>query len=170
MDNGYFEWLVKMAGNYQEYAKLLNRLYNIEYIWDPRIETDANRADDGLGLRLLYSAEVRSEFKFSLRPCSVLEMLLGLSHRIEIDIMGEPGKDNIYRWFWVMIHNLGLDPMTNDFFDEMYVDHVIGNWLSRNIDPETGKGGIFPVNGRMHEDQRKLPIWEQMGEYLSQMY
>lgn len=170
MDNGYFKWLIKMAGNRLSFTKLLDRLFNLEFIWDPRIETDANRADDGLGLRLLYCAENRKLYEGPNTPCSVLEMLLGLSYRIEIDITGEPGEDDFNRWFWVMIHNLKLDGMTNDNFDEHFVDNAIGRWLSRDIDPDTGEGGIFPVRGRMHLDQRKIPIWEQMGEYLCQIY
>ena len=170
MNNGYFKWLIKMAGNRLQYTKLLDRLFNLEFIWDPRIETDANRADDGLGLRLLYCAENRKLYEGPNTPCSVLEMLLGLSYRIEIDITGEPGEDDFNRWFWVMIHNLKLDGMTNDNFDEHFVDDAIGRWLSRDIDPNTGEGGIFPIRGRTHLDQRKIPIWEQMGEYLCQIY
>lgn len=176
----YFTWLLnKVYGRSkvytQRYSDLLSYLHQMEFRWDRTITTDENRADDGVNLRLLYFNEVGSLYGENLtredtsRPCSVLEMLIALSCRIETDIMGEPGDDHTEKWFWEMIDNLGLSGMTNNMFDPVVVNNAIGKWLGRSY-KASGKGGLFPLKKNYNVDQRRVPIWDQMGTYLVENY
>lgn len=171
----YFKYLVSKipykAVNVEDYSRLLKFLFDHEFVWSNRTETDANRADDGIRLRLLYlQDEKRLGAKGDMRlPCSVLEMMVALSIRIDSDIMGEAGeKANAGKWFWEMIANLGLADMTNSMYDEGKVISVIETWLGRTY-KRNGSGGAFPLK-RTRVDQRKVPIWDQMGEYLVENY
>lgn len=67
-----------------------------------------------------------------------------------------------------MIANLGLASQTDMMFDEHYVSTVIGRWIDRAY-KKNGEGGLFPLR-RTRVDQRNVPIWDQMGEYLVENY
>ena len=56
-----------------------------------------------------------------LCPQVVLEVLVALSRRIEIEIMGEPGNDHIEKWFWIMLSNLGV-MVRDDRYDPKNID------------------------------------------------
>ena len=56
--------------------------------------------------------------------------------------------------------SLGLYGMTDDKYDEEYVDNVISTFLYRGYDPN-GKGGLFTVNDT-YKDMRDIEIWYQM--------
>ena len=175
MDRRYFKYLLAKipykAVNVEDYSNLLTFLFTHEFVWCKQTETDANRADDGIRLRLLYfQDEKRISAKGDMRlPCNVLEMMVALSIRIDSDIMGEAGeKANAGKWFWEMIANLGLADMTNSMYDEGKVISIIKTWLGRAY-KRNGSGGAFPLK-RTRVDQRKVPIWDQMGEYLVENY
>ena len=166
----YFNYLLQKINAPTSYRRLLELLFNEEFRWDFSIFSDANRADDGLGLRLAYLIDEKDyeDIHEEPEPCNVLEMLVALSIRIETDLMGEPGNDHPERWFWEMIDNLGLAGMTNAAFNEMYVINVIGNWMARNY-KKNGEGSLFPLK-RPRVDTRKEPIWDQMSDYLNEKY
>lgn len=175
MDRRYFKYLINQipykAVNVEDYNSLLTFLFTHEFVWCKQTETDANRADDGIRLRLLYfQDEKRLRSTGAMRrPCNVLEMMVALSIRIDSDIMGEAGeKSNAGKWFWEMIANLGLIGQTDMMFDEHYVSNVIGRWIGRAYKKD-GEGGLFPLR-RTRVDQRNVPIWDQMGEYLVENY
>ena len=171
----YFKYLVSKISPYRfvdarDYSNLLKFLFDHEFVWSNRTETDANRADDGIRLRLLYfQDEKRLRSTGAMRlPCNILEMMVALSIRIDSDIMGEAGENNTGKWFWEMIANLGLADMTNSMYDEGKVISIIETWLGRTY-KRNGSGGAFPLK-RTRVDQRKVPIWDQMGEYLVENY
>ena len=171
----YFNWLCSKVRadrdpEYMHYSCLLNDLFNQEYRWDFAIESDANRADDGINLRLLYSQETGDRLDWINRKtsCTILEMLIAMSIRIEMDIMGDPGEDRPERWFWEMLGNLGLMIMTDDNYDPNYVTDIIWRWMARQYS-KNGSGGLFPLR-KPTSDQRSIPIWDQMGAYLVERY
>lgn len=164
----YFSWLLCKISPTRGYGKLLSRLYDSEFRWDLTVESDRNRADDGKNLRLLYSDETGERVDMR-EPCNILEMLIALSQRIEIDIMGDPGNNHPERWFWEMIKNLGLNTMTDGYYDDYYVGDILGCWMARVYDPRTGIGSLFPLK-HTPLNQRKVPIWDQMGAYLNEYY
>lgn len=164
----YFKWLISIIDDpyYRPYGSLLSFLYDEEFRWDFAIPTDSARADDGIELRALYFSETYDNELDMDEPCSVLEMLIAMSTRIERDITGEPGFDHPEKWFWQMIENLDLLSETDRHFDEHYVTNVVGNWMARNIKPD-GYGGVFPLR-HPHADQRIVPIWDQMSAYVNE--
>lgn len=170
INNEYFEWMFDLVcGNryskYISYRKLLMRLHTTEFIFS--IPKDANRAEDGIGLRYrfaLYKDDM-DILDYLNGPCSVLEMMIALSIRCEEDIMDVPTMgDRTGQWFWGMIVNLGLGSMTDDRYDKQYVDFVLDRFLNREYDPD-GKGGLFTVRN-CDEDLRTAEIWYQMCWYL----
>jgi hypothetical protein len=168
--NDYFEWLCKKVcgkrfSRKTTYKKLLSFLHSIEFIY--LIEFDDTRAKCGVDLRWVYSWETGEDYDEVMAcldtPCSVLEMMIALSISSE-EIMDDPQiGDRTGQWFWNMVVNLGLGPMTDDRFDEEYAEKVILRFLNREYEPN-GKGGLFTVEGC--GDLTKQPIWYQLCWYL----
>lgn len=170
INNDYFEWLCEMVdlGRFSRsvsYRKLLIHLHDIEFTWF--IPRDDNRADDGIKLRRKFALR-RGDDSLSdyiLGPCSVLEMMVALAVRCEESIMDDAlVGDRTGQWFWGMVHNLGLSPMTDSKFDKDYVDDVIARFLNREYEPD-GKGGLFTVKN-CDRDLRTVEIWWQLSWYL----
>lgn len=126
---------------------------------------DRNREIDGLDLRREYEEMTGTDIS---GPITCLEVLVALSRRIEIEIMGEPGDDHIEKWFWLMLRNLGLDVFEDDSYDHRSVDKILDIWLNRRFE-KNGKGGIFPVKSGSF-DSTKTDIWYQMQNYLLENY
>ena len=166
INNEYFEWLCELIDSrrfskHVSYRKLLMHLHNIEFTWF--VPHDDNRADDGIQLRRRY-ALVQNDASLSryiLGPCSVLEMMVALAIRCEETIMDDALMGNrTGQWFWGMVHNLGLTPMTDSHFDRDFVDDVISRFLNREYEPD-GRGGLFTVRHCAH-DMRTVEIWCQL--------
>ena len=171
INDEYFEWLcelidAKRFSKRVSYRKLLMHLHNIEFTW--LIPMDDNRADDGIKLRRRYSLVCNDATisRYILGPCSVLEMMVALAVRCEEGIMDDTQMGNrTGQWFWGMVHNLGLSPMTDSNFDRYFVDDVIARFLNREYEPD-GKGGLFTVR-HCDRDLRKVEIWCQLSWYLA---
>lgn len=171
--NEYFNWLYELVceGRYPKeisYRMLLSRLHHTEFVYS--IRKDKNRAADGVDLR--YRFELACDHmpieRYLDGPCSVLEMMVALAIRCEETIMDDPSIGNrTSQWFWGMIANLGLGNITDDHYDEGYVDDVIFRFLRREYSPN-GKGGLFTVRNCEY-DLRDVEIWTQMLHYLDTM-
>lgn len=170
INDEYFEWLcelidIKRFSKRVSYRKLLMHLHNIEFTWT--IPLDDNRADDGIQLRrrfALYREDMALR-RYLAGPCSVLEMMVALAVRCEECIMDDTQMGNrAGQWFWGMIHNLGLSPMTDSGFDRDFVDDAIARLLNREYEPD-GRGGLFTVR-RCSYDMRTVEIWRQLSWYL----
>lgn len=169
----YFEWLYEgMCGNrYSKnvsYRKLLERLHNINFRYT--IPNDRNRASDGKGLRYSFAVAEGCEdnpemiTEYLEGPCSVFEMMVALAQRCE-SVMDDPKiGDRTGQWFWGMIANLGLNGMTDNRYDEQYVNDVIHRFLDREYEPN-GKGGLFTIRNCEY-DLRDVEIWYQLCWYL----
>lgn len=170
INDEYFEWLCELidSGRFSRhvsYRKLLMRLHRIEFTWF--IPRDDNRADDGIQLRRRYAlqCEDMSLANCLMGPCSVLEMMVALAIRCEETIMDDALMGNrTGQWFWGMIHNLGLTPMTDSKFDRDFVDETIDRLLNREYEPD-GRGGLFTIRNCTH-DLRTVEIWCQLSWYL----
>lgn len=175
--NEYFEWLTRplqQIKSEQKYDLLLRRLHTIDFLWS--VPNDDNRGLDGVQLREDFIDKSNLDiYCWSLllnRPCTVLEMLIALSIRIE-DIMDDMGESsNPDGWFWEMIQNLGLLYYTDEYFyrlgGPMEVPKIVGVMLSRGYGRD-GRGGLFPLR-RPNLDQRKVELWYQMNAYLHEKY
>lgn len=178
--DSYFTWICNQVGIFgdqeENYSLLAKCLFSIEYTWF--VPNDDNRGYDGQNLRKLfvnshgYGAYQEFVLHNHLPSCSVLEMMVALSIRMD-DLMEDPDKEpDIGVYFWEMIDNLGL----REFSDFQYlfiggnhkVKNIIYNVLERKYD-SNGVGGFFPIPNTTN-DQRKIEIWYQMHEYLKDRY
>lgn len=164
--SAYFDWMCRKIADYGtmvDFTLLLNHLHNIEFTYS--IPRDANRAEDGLGLRYRFSYETGLPEVYLEGPCSVLEMMVALVIRCEETIMDDPEVgDRTGQWFWGMVVNLGLGYMDNERYDMTYVNDVIGRFLARDYEPN-GEGGLFTIKGCPY-DLREVEIWYQLNWYL----
>lgn len=153
------------------YSHLLKSLFDKEFTCF--VPNDDNRIEDGLELRQhWYRSGIDFMSNQLSKPCSVLEVIIGLAIRME-DILYEPDLPNrTNKWFWMMIRNLSL----NVFDDQVYlvdpsgssesVDYILQTLLDRTYD-QNGIGGLFPLANHFRGDQRKVEIWYQMQAYLA---
>lgn len=163
----YFEWMYQIVIG-KGYRKLLSYLYDIPFRFI--LDMDYNRICDGCDLRYKFGhdAHIPSrviDLKLGNVECSVLEMMVALSLRMEESILCDPDYgDRTSIWFWEMIKSLGLYHMDDDNFDERLVCVTIERFMDRDYKPN-GRGGLFTVrNARC--DMRDVDIWYQMCMYV----
>lgn len=172
INDRYFDWMYSLVCEKRpEYRKLLTHLHQREFYYI--LEMDGNRSADGIDLRYRFAYENHYDYALATRylddkECSVLEMMVALAIRCEDDYMGDAGTDNrTSQWFYAMIKSLGLDSMTDDIFDERYVDEVVDRFLDRKY-KRNGEGGLFTTKDR-RRDMRAAEIWYQMCWYLDDL-
>lgn len=167
----YFEWLTFLVDLNRDSMLLAKALHEIEFY--SIIANDDNRAEDGKMLRNIFKDETLFDDYSSLDgPCSVLEMLVGLSIRMESILEDPEEEDRTPAWFWLMLTNLGLNHLTDDNYKrlngDLKVRKVIEDLLGRDYS-RSGKGGLFPLKDAK-KDQRKVEIWYQLSSYLIENY
>lgn len=176
LNNEYFEWMCELVRDTRytrrlSYKKLLKYLHDRDFEFI--IEMDSNRAEDGTDLRYRFAYDYKRSGPSTIGylddgPCSVLEMMVALAIRCEEHIMDDPEMGNrTGHWFWIMIENLGLRSMSDNNFDERYVEKVIDRFLNREYN-ENGEGGLFTVRN-CGLDLRTVEIWYQMCWYLDEI-
>ena len=169
----YFDWMYHLVCvGPKSYKKLFSLLHNIEFIFV--VPLDQNRYEDGVSLRYRFGeyegviAPVVSS-EIDNRPCSVLEMLIALSWRIEESIMSDNNYGNrTAEWFWTMMDNLRLGEMDDRNFDESYVCVALNKFMYRTYGPNGSGGGLFILQNP-REDLRTIDIWQQAMWYLSEL-
>lgn len=173
----YFEWLYELVYKYRRHSGpdngfriLLSYLHNTEFRY--LIPRDRDRAEEGVYLRYRFASACTHDGLYQtitdcLRgPCSVLEMMVALALHCEENIMDDPSMgDRTGQWFWEMIVNLGLGSMTDNRFDEEYVEEVIDRFLDREYEPD-GRGGLFRIRG-CDVDLTTVEIWHQLNWYIN---
>lgn len=191
----YFNWLCTIVhiDNYlnMSWYILAKLLHNIEYYWV--VSNDDNRATDGVKLRQKWLNLIKDEADnlgvegptFPLDslcgPCTLLEMLVGLSIRIESDIMqNESFGDRTAIWFWKMIHNIlcyDNSKKTLIMFSDNEISTKEGDEIkekfTKMMDRDylyNGSGGLFPLNNNLNQDQKTVEVWYQAQEWLKENY
>lgn len=176
LKNEYFNWLCDIIGiddppRDETYWILAKKLFSKEYYWT--VDGDENRALDGKELRndfldeLYNSREKEDELK---GPCTILELLIALSFKIEENLMyiSSVGDRSKY-WFWVMIDNLGLSKYTDSSIDlkgNDQIDHILEIFMDRTYS-RNGRGGLWPLKKAV-KDQRKVEIWYQLNAFFEE--
>ena len=190
MEYEYYLWLIDSIdplGTARDYYQpVLEELYLRDFEWGNRFQDDSNRASDGLVLREIFAngrGMPLSEIGIDWKPCSCLEMMIGIARRIEFEILAMPGEEDIPKWFWRFIENLGLvgfrekcgrgavgnsvNGVGNGGVSEYeFIDNRINDWLNRKYSKD-GTGGIFVVRDS-YFDMRRMPIWKQMSAVLNE--
>lgn len=169
----YYRWLVSKvcdrAHPHSAYSELFERLWETSFYYS--IFLDKNREKDGTYLRYRYGCETgdhKLEDLLSDRPCSVLEMMVGLAQRCEEGVMFYPDADNgTASWFWSMIYSLGLKDYDNEHYNDKETEIILSTFLNRKHQPD-GRGGLYFLP-ETREDLRKLEIWKQMHLYLNKL-
>lgn len=174
MRRGYFDWMHSIVTNDNQcntdYDNLLEYLFHKEFEY--RHPMDANRLEDGINLRYRYGREhgysqVEVANLLDDTPCTVLEMMVALAIRCEESIMSDDELgDRTSKWFWDMIHSLGLENMHGGYFNENFCNLVIRKFINREYCYD-GKGSLFTVKNP-NKDMRSIDIWYQMCMYLNE--
>lgn len=167
IEEEYFEWMYQIVLG-KGYRKLLSYLYDIPFKFI--LDMDYNRICDGSDLRYKFGHDTHIhsrviDLKLGNVECSILEVMVALSIRMEESILCDPDYgDRTSIWFWEMIKSLGLYHMDDDNFDERLVCVVIERFMDRDYEPN-GRGGLFTVRNACC-DMREVDIWYQMCMYV----
>lgn len=168
----YLRFLEEKVNASPNYDSLFMALYDIPFTYDhgSTAWSELNRAEDGIALRHLYFSETyeRAPLSEHGRYCTMIELLVGLSIRMETDLMGEPGSDYPSKWFWLMLDNLGIGYMDNAHFDRERLTENVYTFLNHDFGPN-GEGSLFPLK-EWAGDQRDMTIWDQANRYMIENY
>lgn len=167
----YYNWLTSLVNSDERgenYKSLMEQLHLTIFSDDTAvlIPNDSNRIVDGVGLRERYCHRyhVKNYDDIYEESCTVLELLIGLSVRMDDQF----GIKSYTDWFWEMIANLKLTGFDDESYSYKDVEKVLTRFLMRRY-RKNGDGGLFPLLYPC-EDQRKLEIWYQMNAYLCENY
>lgn len=169
-DEEYFEWLAQWVFDIQDedprrtYWCLLEALYLMSFTW--YISNDDNRASDGKALREEYQDQASAGWTM-FGPCSMLELIIGLSRRMTSMIGGNASED-VY--ILEMLQNCGLDIYTDDRWDdESYyeVERTVDALNNREYNG-LGRGGLFPLRRSTGQDMRRAELWTQLCAYINE--
>jgi len=166
LDELYFDWLYRQVADPDQgltYWHVLRILYSTEFVWI--VSNDENRISDGKELRERFIKDQRirlrrADLNWIDLGCSMLELMVGLSERLEYLADGKA-----HSWFWHLMGNIGLSEL-HDGVDlpEEYVYDVLERIIQRYYEPD-GNGGFFPLR-RPREDQRQIELWYQLSAYV----
>lgn len=167
-ENLYFNWIYGKVSDmrYDKYSKLMSKLFSAEFFYI--LDEDENRYEDGVNLRRRFEIETGESAEDLDFPCSILEMMVALSMKLEEQFMYDNAKGcRIGQWFWEMITNLGLENMTNDQYNDRRVSVILERFLNRKYN-KNGKGGLFVIRTK-NVDVREYEIWYQACWYLDEV-
>lgn len=166
----YLDWLCMIAfpdgQQRSQYYRVLSELHDYPFRLSRyhMVPMDLNRAKDGLRMRDLFEEETDYECD-KIGDCSVLEMMIALAMRCEEQLMFDPEiGDRTHIWFFEMFHNLSLDCLTDEYFDEDIFRDILWHFLDRNYGTD-GYGGPFYIPN-FEENMREIELWFQLNYYL----
>ena len=185
----YLYRIVKNGG--ENHRKLCMELFrNRFFITRSAPKRDVDREKDGLELRKEWLYEIhnldniiRDEYpgddfdsETGPIPCTMLEMIIGISKRMSEQLMDEDGEDKTAQYFWEIIGNLGLDCWDDDNFGwetglaPKNIEKKCEILCKRQYNPDGTGGGMFPMPELLGINQKKMEIWYQMQEYINWKY
>lgn len=180
VDNEYFNWLYKKIGPITDrnpshsHFMLAEQLHQKTFKWS--VPNDDNRVVEGMLLRDEFEGQFgrdieRYRFQHIVGTCSVFEMLIALTARVEFEANGFDIGFSFGDWFWILMDNLGLKHFTderylNDEGSSRKVNAILNKLIGRTYRPN-GVGGLFPLR-HPDEDQRDVELWYQMSAYLQE--
>ena len=159
----YLGWLgTQIRFDADQYQGLLEIMLSKEFVW--LVPNDDNRIADGLEIRQQFEHETRGRVCYR-GPCSVLEVLLGISRRLEFMAGGDAAG-----WAYTLLENLELHKIKDPVGPRKSIraDEILETLIWRNYEPD-GTGGFFPL-AWPPEDQTKIEIWYQMAQYVEEIH
>jgi hypothetical protein len=175
LTNRYFDWLCEKVNPSRpatdiSWDRLLAQMFNTDFFWS--IPNDDNRAFDGKVLRdqFAYEEGLQRYSEIIRDECSLLEMLIALAERCDVDIMAiqQPTERQAGHWFWIFLENCGVLEYDDRHYDATMVEVIFSQVMRRNY-LYNGVGGFFPLQ-IASEDQREVELWYQMNEWLEEKY
>jgi len=167
LDELYFTWLCSQVGDLElnnptrTYWRMMKQLYTKEFVWI--VPNDDNRIEDGKDLRYEFvdqSGLSDVDPSWVQLPCSMFELMVGLSRRFAFVVDGEP-RD----LFWLLVENADLlDYNDSNKYYESEVDTIMDRIIWRTYQSD-GQGGFFPLKSP-RADQRKIELWYQLNAYV----
>ena len=133
---------------------------------------DASRAEDGRDLRYRFAQEKSIPYAAlnratSAMPCSMLEMMVGLSIRIEEHIMADSeAGTRVGQRVWSMDGSLGPAAMDDARFNEGRAQFIIDRFNQRAYQTNGARSQNTEI--RTDVDMRQLDIWYQLMAYLNE--
>lgn len=167
-DKMYFKWLLRKIPwpGYRtaDYSQLLEYLFETEFTW--LVDRDINRAKDGLSLREEFGLSTNGRYVLAEMPCTILEMMVALSCKIESTIMQEPRLgDRTGLWFWTMVQNMGLDWADDWHFNRDVVDENVQKIMARKSENDLFYCSTFDL-----KKWNKMEIWKKMTAWVNENY
>lgn len=168
VNQSYLDDLIDIIGTgitRSHYSTVIRMLYDTEFII--HVDEDINRIIDAKNLRTELCGPV-------IKPVSLLEVMIALAKRCHEDIMygymiSPYELSSTAYWFWTMMHNCGLDQLTdNEYFTANDFHAIIDPIIDRTYSYD-GSGGFFPLH-HPEMDQRYCELWYQMNAYLLENY
>lgn len=167
----YLHWLTAQLrdehGNPSKtYDDLARLMFEKEFRYV--LPMDDNRMVDGMDLRVEFARVEHippTRMPQNLGPCKFLEVLIGLSRRMEFT-----GGGNAAGWAWQLLCNLELDRMSDPLSKGhiRWIDQVMETVIRRTYSPD-GTGGFFPLNSD-DDDQTRIELWYQMNAYIIELH
>lgn len=164
----YLKYLINRY-NLDSYLNKYKRIFEILHNKDFEyfLDRDENRYCDGIELRDDYKIPIKYwdlHDKFMNKKCSLFEMLLALSIRMDNEVIGDPAEEHPETLFIEMIDNLDLLRTKSNY----EIDYKINKWIYRDF-KKNGKGSPFPVKYD-DRDQRYLEICDQAMSYINENF
>lgn len=146
---------------YAQNRNVLNILHG--FYFDERhgacfIGKDRNRAEDAICMKKHYLFDNYSEPEL----CSVLEMMIALSHRLNSEYIYTNDVPGGWIIFNDMLQSMTLSPEYVNRIDDIHYNII--RMLQREYRPN-GFGGLFYVK-HFRGDMRKMEIWDQAMVYI----
>jgi hypothetical protein len=168
--DSYFRWLVAQVKNHKRdmrtYFDLLHLMHQKEFVW--LVPNDDNRIIDGTDLRVEFLQQSRTRLEVTREdfgPCSVLEVMIGISRRMAWAAGGEADG-----WAWQLLDNLGLTGFSDPVGTRQAktIDKKLDTLIWRTYNADGSGGGFFPLNSAP-EDQTTAELWYQMAAYINEI-
>lgn len=174
LDEKYFAWLYRKIGAVTNrnpergHWELARRLYTTKFEYF--VPNDVNRAMDGIALRVEFldkHPNVTYTLDWMNLECSMLEMLIALSRRLNYHTDDGALAGGTGGWFWELMGNVNLSHYTDAIWSNRCLEETdrVLNRINRRTYNTNGHGGLFPLT-RPELDQRKVELWYQMSAYL----
>ena len=162
----YLDWLrTKVDAGDSKYDKFFTVAFDMDFY--EIVPNDNNRALDGLALRKEYERDTGEELQWSSDSCSVLEMMIGVSIRVNYILQDQDHPDQLSYWFQTLMDNLGFINLKNT--SSSTIEDRLGRMVRREYTPD-GNGGLFPLfNYNNAPDQRQAEIWYQMHSWILEL-